>query len=193
MAFDRSLELFLGEFLGLVQPGCTIELGAVSAGYFDELGGLAPAYFAKVSLGPWKGQLREMFRPVVLCTAESLDDPRLLELAIQIPLIPTRNALPQFDLELAADTSKEMRARLHQYREKNLAKVRTSQFDAPEFSSPTREIAASLGSCIVDDTELQARVIGLLRDQEQDSARSSDEFTGGSGFRSGTFPLPRAT
>jgi hypothetical protein len=117
----------------------------------------------------WKGQLREIFRPVVLCTAESLDDPRLLELAIQIPLIPTRNALPQFDLELAADTSKEMRARLHQYREENLAKVRESRFDAPEFSSPTREIAASLGSCIVDDTELQARVIRLLRDQEKDS------------------------
>jgi len=118
---------------------------------------------------PWKGQLLEIFRPVVLCTTESLNDPWLLEQGIQIPLIPTRNALPKFDLESAADTSQRIRARLHEYREENLAKVHNSRFDAPEFSSPTREIAASLGCCIVDDTELQARVTSLLRDQEKES------------------------
>ncbi len=139
---------------------------------------------------PWKGQLREVFCPVVLCTTQSLDDPQLLELAIQIPLIPTRSALPQFDLESAADTSQRIRARLHHYREENFAKVRASQFDAPEFSSPTREIAASLGSCIVDDTELQARVIHLLRDQEKDSRVRRTNSPEAVVFEAGTFPLP---
>ncbi len=136
---------------------------------------------------PWKGQLREMSRPVVLCTAESLSDPRLLEQAIQIPLVPARNALPKLDLEWAEDTSKQMRARLHQYREDNLAKVRASQFDAPEFSSPTREITAFLGSVIVDDAELQARVIRLLREQEKDSRVRRTNSPGAVVFESGLF------
>ena len=47
-----------------------------------------------------------------------------------------------------------------------------SQFDAPELTSPAREIARTLGSCVVDDADLQARVIPLL--QEHDDEHRAD-------------------
>jgi hypothetical protein len=116
-----------------------------------------------------KGQVCDVCRPLVVCTAEPLRDSRLLEQGIQILLMPTRCRLPNINYESLEKTSKEMRARLLQYRENNLAKVCSSQFDAPELNSPTRAIAALLGTCIIDDTELQAGVIPLLKNQDQDA------------------------
>src|SRR6266851_943594 len=50
MPLDLSLELFPGECLGFVHPGCTSELGPISARYLDEFPGLGPADFSKLRL-----------------------------------------------------------------------------------------------------------------------------------------------
>ena len=69
----------------------------------------------------------------------------------------------------AQDTGKAFQAKLFQYREINLARVRESQYDAPQFSSPTREIAVLLGSAIVDDPALTRLIIPLLENQDEDA------------------------
>jgi hypothetical protein len=76
--------------------------------------------------------------------------------------------LPRLDAQLLERTAKAFQAKLFQYRETNLARVRESQYDAPQFSSPTREIAVLLGSAIVDDPALTRLIIPLLEDQDQD-------------------------
>jgi len=116
-----------------------------------------------------KGQSRDICSPVVVCTSEPLRNPRLLDQAIHVVLTPTRHRPPKFDVRSLDETSRKMRAKLLRYRENHLAKVCESQFDAPEFNSPTREIAALLGNCIVDDPELQSGVIPLLANQDQDA------------------------
>jgi len=52
---------------------------------------------------------------------------------------------------------------------RNLVKVQNSEFDAPQLAFPTREIARALGDCIVEDHELQSRVVALLEEQDEDA------------------------
>lgn len=116
-----------------------------------------------------KGKVRKVFCPVIACTAEPIRDARLSDLAMHVVLVPSQSRLPKFDQQSAEATSREIRPYLQQYRQNNLEAVRDSQFEAPEFSSPTNEIAAMLGRSIVGDSDLQARVIPLLRDQDRES------------------------
>src|SRR5579864_3885983 len=48
MPFHLSFELLPGELVGLVHPGCTSELGSISACYLDELPRLGPAHDSKL-------------------------------------------------------------------------------------------------------------------------------------------------
>jgi hypothetical protein len=57
--------------------------------------------------------------------------------------------------------------RLLDYRLKHFAKMRDSNFDAPEFGSNLRVHARALGSCIVDASELQTEVAPLLEGQQE--------------------------
>lgn len=118
---------------------------------------------------PWKGQLVEPFRPVVLCTAEPPSDPWLQDLALQIVLMPSRSRLPRLELNSLEEISGGLRGKLVEYRDKNLEEVRKSEFDAPELGAPTRDIAALLGNSLVGDADLQAWLASLLRSQDGDA------------------------
>src|SRR5882672_985856 len=48
MPFDLSFKPLLGQFLGFVQPGCTIEPFSIFPRHLDQLGGLAPAHLPKL-------------------------------------------------------------------------------------------------------------------------------------------------
>src|SRR5271157_2339281 len=48
MALHLLLESLLRQFLGLVQPGCTVESVSIPAGHLDHLGRLGPPYLAKL-------------------------------------------------------------------------------------------------------------------------------------------------
>jgi hypothetical protein len=114
------------------------------------------------------GHLREISCPMVICTAEPLTDPWLLQSAIQVPVIATARHLPP-DPDFLAKATDDLQATLLGYRLKNFAKVRTSTFNAPELSSPACEIARLLGSCVVDNPELQIRIIALLQDHDAEN------------------------
>jgi hypothetical protein len=49
------------------------------------------------------------------------------------------------------------------YRLRSLAKVQAPKFELSQFTVPMQEIAFNLGACVVDDEELQARIVSLLR------------------------------
>lgn len=52
------------------------------------------------------------------------------------------------------------------YRLQNYHKVRTSEFDIPEFAGATREYVRALGQCLVDAPELQASLATLFRSRD---------------------------
>jgi hypothetical protein len=115
-----------------------------------------------------KGRFHDISIPSLVCTAEPLRDRWILDQAVQVTVTPTRGPLPNLDSQTLGEYARTLRGKLLRYREKNLAKVRMSHFDAPLLSSPMREIANMLGRCMVDDPSLQRLVPMILEPQDRD-------------------------
>jgi hypothetical protein len=112
---------------------------------------------------PRGANLYNIFIPTLVCTAEPLSDRLILDQAIQVVLTPNRGRLPRFD----AQSAQTLREKFLCYRELNFAKVRDSDFDAPKFTSPMREVASMLGNSIVDDPALRRCLLMLLEPQDR--------------------------
>jgi hypothetical protein len=84
----------------------------------------------------------------------------------QVYLAPDRDPLVVSDAVLF-NIATTLQPRLLDYRLKNFDAVRSSTFDVPQFVGPTREIARAFGACIVDDPELQAGVVAVLRAEDE--------------------------
>jgi hypothetical protein len=115
-----------------------------------------------------KGIYYDLSVPTLTCTAEPLSDPWISDQAIQIGLMPIRGTLPKIDARSLTESARKFRGQLLHYTDVNLTRVRDSPFDAPDFISPMREIAITLGNCIVDDVVLQRAVLSVLKPQDQD-------------------------
>jgi hypothetical protein len=114
------------------------------------------------------GKFYEVCFPTLVCTAEPLRDRWILDQALQVVLTPIRGPLPTFRPQSLNESARKLQSKLLRYQQMNLAKVRDSHFDAPQFTSPTREIARLLGSCIVDDPSLQRCLLMILEPQDED-------------------------
>lgn len=88
--------------------------------------------------------------------------------AIRISITPTREQL-SVNQRLQEQIANELQAKLLMYRLANYQKVRDSVFDVLQFTSPLRDIARSLGACVVDDPELQSSIVPLLQDEDEES------------------------
>jgi hypothetical protein len=86
-----------------------------------------------------------------------------VDAGVRIPVSPMTRSFSTQDEEREATTINNLQNRLLTYRLQNFGQVKSSQFDAPEFSSATREMARTLGRCIVDTADLRARLLDLLR------------------------------
>ncbi|HTS58197.1 MAG TPA: hypothetical protein VMH03_11650 [Terriglobales bacterium] len=92
-------------------------------------------------------------------------------------LVPRGNCSfgpPEQEREAATITS--LQNQLLMYRLENYVKVKDSEFDVPEFYGPSREYARTLGRCIVDAPEVQARLRTLLQ-ARSDAERTEDART----------------
>jgi hypothetical protein len=78
---------------------------------------------------------------------------------------------PHVDRPIASQalsgTIDSLRNRILEYRNKNLSKVSSLEFDPCGLSQETHAMANALGSCIVDAPQLQAELVALLRPQNQ--------------------------
>jgi hypothetical protein len=66
--------------------------------------------------------------------------------------------------------AEELQAALFMYRLRNHGAVSRAHFDAPGFGPGVHETVRALGAAIVGDPALQARVVDLLRAQDEDSS-----------------------
>ena len=118
---------------------------------------------------PRNGHLLDVYCPIVLCTEEPVSDSWLLQNSIQIEIMATAARFPKITPHAPQEIARELQAKLLSYRLRNFVKVQHSDFDAPQLAFQTREIARTLGDCIVDDDELQSRIISLLAEQDEDT------------------------
>jgi hypothetical protein len=115
-----------------------------------------------------KGGLYDVSFPTLVCTAEPLRDRWILDQALQIVLMPIRGPLPKLDAKSLDESARQLRGKLVRYQELYFTKVRDSQFDVSQFTSPTRELARMLGNSIVGDPALQRCLLTILEPQDQD-------------------------
>jgi len=103
--------------------------------------------------------------------AYSSEDPLL-----QIDLLPSIGRFPLLAGKELRGISGDFQAAMLDYRCQNIAKVRGSHCDFPEFDSSIRMLGRTLGAAIVGAPELQADLEPLLRGYQEEihSARAFD-------------------
>lgn len=91
---------------------------------------------------------------------------------------------PQY--QLLGETIEDLKSQLLRYVQRNLEKVRRSEFAVSGPSSETRAVANSLGRCIVDAPELQTELAALLMPHAQqqiaDRSDSLEALVAGAAF-----------
>lgn len=108
----------------------------------------------------------------IYCGNEEGDD-SLDDSVLRIELSPSRGRLPLLDEKDKRAISKDLQPKLRAYRRRNLATVRASNFDIPEFTSAIRILSRVLAAPIVDAPELQVGLrLELQKYQEDIQARS---------------------
>lgn len=117
---------------------------------------------------PKNGQALDLFCAKALCSPEPLRDPTLASFALQISLAPARRKLPALSEEASRQIADEFQAKLLMYRVKNYFHVLPPELDVAGLTAPTQSVARSLAACIVDDDKLQAALVPLLREQDQE-------------------------
>jgi hypothetical protein len=113
------------------------------------------------------GRALDLYSPKVVCSREPLRDALLASRALQVALAPPRRQLPVLDGEASEQIADEFQAKLLMYRLSNYSRVGTPHFDLGGLSGPTQDLARTLGACIIDDDELQAGIVPLLKGQDE--------------------------
>jgi hypothetical protein len=123
---------------------------------------------------PFRGNLLDLFgAQVIHCDSACSSDSWPVR-SIQVAMIPTGQGLPVFDLEAQHQVANEFQAKLLSFRRANLNVARKMHFDVSKFTFALRDLARSIAAATPDDTELQAEVFDLLR--EEDAEIRSDKW-----------------
>lgn len=117
---------------------------------------------------PRNGQALDLYCAKAVCAPEPLRDASLANLALQISLAPARRELPALSEEASQRIADEFQAKLQMYRVQKYSHVSPPDFDVAGLTVPTQSLARTLASCIVDDAQLQAGLLPLLRQQDQE-------------------------
>jgi len=117
---------------------------------------------------PQRGGLLDLFGAQVI-HAESISfDESLFLRSVQIPMIPGASQLPVFDFDVQHRITEDFQPRLLGFRRANLRAACKLEFDTSRFCPSMRELAHSLAAATPDDTELQAPVLDLLREEDEE-------------------------
>lgn len=98
----------------------------------------------------------------------TLEPPLSLENSLSIEIPPRQGGPATFwDEDLLRELASEFQPKLLRYRLERFREVVASNFDVPEFTSPMREIARSLGMCLCS-TGLREDLSALLCEQDEE-------------------------
>ncbi len=125
---------------------------------------------------PHRGHLLDLFGIQVIHSDSVLIGDFWLRRSIQISMIPTGQELPAFGSDQQLRITDEFQAKLLSFRRANLDAARGLHFDASRFSFELQNLACSMAAATPDDSELQAELLDLLREEdvENRSARWTD-------------------
>jgi hypothetical protein len=85
---------------------------------------------------------------------------------VQVPLSAATAKMSALGDVALNDVTAELQGKMLAYRLANHSSIRVSHLHGVRFTHQTREIAANLAACIVDDAELSGEVVSLLNAQD---------------------------
>lgn len=116
------------------------------------------------------GRLVNACSPLILCLDEPCDGWFPHWPAIAIPVPDFEGPLPFLDQQTQKQIASEYQGKLLMYRLENYGRVRESNFDVPELSAGSRDMARCLGACLAGNPEMEGLLVRLLREQESQRA-----------------------
>ena len=115
------------------------------------------------------GKFVDASNAIVVFAREPLRDPASAGFPLELVLSATPDYMPRLSASKAEQIAAEYQAELLHYRLRSLAKVQAPKFELSQFTVPIREIAFNLGACVVDDEELQAQLVPLLKPADREA------------------------
>jgi hypothetical protein len=109
------------------------------------------------------GKFVDASSAIIVFAREPLRDPAIAGFPLELVLSATPDYLPRMSASKADQIAAEYQPQLLHYRLLSLAKVNAPAFELSQFTAPMQKIAINFGACIVDDDELQARLVALLK------------------------------
>jgi hypothetical protein len=110
-----------------------------------------------------KDKLRELAATTVVYIGEADLKSPFADVGFWFSVPPAIRLFSEQDERREAFPINSLQNKLLSYRLQNFSKIALSDFDAPDFYGASREMARSLGRCIVDAPELQTKIIDLLQ------------------------------
>ncbi len=101
--------------------------------------------------------------PIIVFAPEPLRDPASAGFPLELVLPPTREYIPPMDPSEAERIASKYQPMLLYYQLLNSTVRRAPTFDVSQFTVAMQQLAYSLAASIVDDDELQARIVPLLK------------------------------
>jgi hypothetical protein len=125
-----------------------------------------------------KGEMRELAATTVVYVGESDLTSPFADVGFSFSVPPAIRLFSEQDEHREASSINSLQNKLLAYRLRNFPKVAVSEFDAPNFYGPSRELARSIGSCIVDSPDLRTKLINLLAPRNNaDQVEGTNELT----------------
>jgi len=140
-----------------------------------EVSTITPAFLKALRASNRRGTLSvvgnkavDLYCPKIVVSHQPLRDPAQAGFPLEIALPLSNEHIPQLDAEESERLGSEFQEKLLMCRLVTWAKVTTPNFDLGEYTAPTRELAHILAGCIVDDKELQGKIVSLLRPRDRE-------------------------
>jgi hypothetical protein len=120
----------------------------------------------------------DAFGPKILISSTHENGLSVEDNALRVALIPISGVLPAIEKHVEDEIAEEFQARLLGYFLRNFNNVVVPKFDVSHLRQPLQLLAQTLGSVVVGDEKLQAKILPIvtIQNEEQcaESARSLD-------------------
>lgn len=103
----------------------------------------------------------------IVIASQPLRDPAAAGFPLEVTLTPSRTFGPPMSTAEAERVAHGFQGKLLMYRLRSLGKLVPPALDLSEFTAPTQQLATTFATCIVGDDKLQAQIIPLLKERDQ--------------------------
>jgi hypothetical protein len=110
----------------------------------------------------------DVFAPKIIVSSRHMYGPSAHGDELRVTLVPISGNVPPLERRAEENIADEFQARFLGYFLRNFDKVRVPTFDVSRLAVPAQVLARTLGSAVIGDDKLQAKIIPILAIQDEE-------------------------